>query len=353
MIDFSTFQGKRILVTGHTGFKGSWLLAILERAGAEVKGLSLPPLRGSHFEQLGFAENNKLNDYVDIRDFNAVSSIVSSFDPQVIFHLAAQPLVKESYVATRETFEVNFMGGVNLLEAVRASNSLKAFIFITSDKAYENLEWEWGYRENDRLGGLDPYSASKGAVEIAVASYTRSILQEMPFKVSTVRAGNVIGGGDWAENRIVPDIVKAIRAGEPVLLRNPKSTRPWQHVLEPLSGYLLLAEKILNGQEEIEDSYNFGPDISETKTVLDVTNKLIEIHGSGVVQISADTSGHHEARLLQLNCERAKLGLNWKPRWNFDETLARTGEWYRKQSEGVHAKALTNGHISEYFKELA
>ena len=353
MIDLNVFDGKRVLVTGHTGFKGSWLVAILERAGATVKGLSLAPLEGSHFEQLGFPGIHGGDAYCDIRDFSKVSSLIQAFDPEIIFHLAAQPLVRESFVTTRDTFEVNFMGGVNVLESVRTSNSLRAFVFITSDKAYENVEWEWGYRENDRLGGVDPYSASKGAAEIAVSSYARSILHEEPFELATARAGNVIGGGDWAKDRIVPDIVRAIRANQPVVIRNPRSTRPWQHVLEPLSGYLLLAQRMLEGKIEIQDSYNFGPDLSEARTVSDVAEGLINLHGTGSIELVGDTQGLHEASLLQLNCDRAKHGLGWYPRWTFEETLAKTGEWYKKQSEGVTAASLTNGQISDYFKELA
>ena len=353
MINFDAFHGKRVLVTGHTGFKGSWLVTILERAGASVKGLALEPVKGSHFEQLRFTETHEKHKYCDIRDFSKVSSLIHAFDPEIIFHLAAQPLVRESFLTTRDTFEVNFMGGVNILESVRTSNSLRAFVFITSDKAYENAEWEWGYRENDRLGGVDPYSASKGAAEIAVSSYARSILHEKPFELATARAGNVIGGGDWAKDRIVPDIIRAIRANQPVVIRNPRSTRPWQHVLEPLSGYLLLAQRMLEGEIEIQDSYNFGPDLSETRTVSDVAEGLINLHGTGSIELAGDTQRLHEANLLQLNCDRAKHGLGWSPRWTFEETLEKTGEWYKKQSDGVTATSLTNGQISDYFKELA
>jgi CDP-glucose 4,6-dehydratase len=352
VIDFGTFKGKRVLVTGHTGFKGSWLVAILERAGAKVKGLSLAPLKGSHFEQLGFQDRHGGDSYCDIRDFAKVTRLIESFDPEIIFHLAAQPLIRESFTRTRETFEVNFMGGVNILESVRKSPSLMALVFITSDKAYENVEWEWGYRESDRLGGLDPYSASKGAVELAVSSYARSILIDNQCKIATARAGNVIGGGDWAKDRLVPDTIRSLRADEPVVIRSPRSTRPWQHVLEPLSGYLLLAQKMLQGETEIQDSYNFGPDSSEQRTVADVVNGLMKHHGHGTMKVSNENEGTHEAVLLQLNCDRAKQGLGWFPRWSFEETLANTGEWYRNHADGLDPRGLTDDQISSYFKEL-
>jgi CDP-glucose 4,6-dehydratase len=351
LIDFRVFQGKRILVTGHSGFKGSWLVAILEKAGGVVRGLSLPPIDGSHFEALGYIQTHSSGEFFDIRDFSKVQEAVQEFDPEIIFHLAAQPLVRDSFSTTRETFEINLMGGVNVLEAARSAKALKVMVFITSDKAYENVEWEWGYRENDKLGGIDPYSASKGAVELVVSSYRRSILDDTRIKVVAARAGNVIGGGDWSKDRIVPDIVRSVMSSRKVEIRNPNSTRPWQHVLEPLSGYLLLAQHMLEGSYT-QDAYNFGPNASEQKTVLQLADGLIQIFGQGSIDLIPDQQNLHEAGLLQLNCERAKQDLGWAPRWDFEKTLKMTGEWYKTLIEGGNPSQVTHEQISDYFVEL-
>ncbi len=348
MIDFSIFKGKRILVTGHTGFKGSWLVRILQLAGAEVSGFALPPVEGSHFGALGFGSNPDLNRYFDIRDFESVAATVKSINPDLIFHLAAQPLVRDSFDKTRETFEVNFMGGVNLLESVRNHKNLKGLIFITSDKAYENVEWEWGYRETDTLGGIDPYSASKGAVELAVASYRRSLIKGS-FYVGTTRAGNVIGGGDWSKDRIVPDIIRSIASGSSVVLRNPDATRPWQHVLEPLSGYLKVAEQVLLGNPNLRPAYNFGPAPSKPKTVKDVAYGLIGLIGRGEVILQPDASGVHEAGLLQLNIDLAISNLGWEPRWDFSQTIERTADWYRAHLNNESIVEVTDSQILSYF----
>lgn len=353
MIDFSIFRGRKVLITGHTGFKGSWLLAILEKAGAEVQGISLPPAPNSHFEALGLDARHSGIAFTDIRDYKRISSLISAYEPEIVFHLAAQPLVRESYVSTRDTFEVNFMGGVNLLEIARNVKSIRAFVFVTSDKAYENVEWEWGYRENDRLGGIDPYSASKGAVEIAVSSYSRAVLSSHDLSLATARAGNVIGGGDWSKDRIVPDIMRAILDDKPAQIRNPGSTRPWQHVLEPLSGYLLLAQRMLEKEVPIATSYNFGPDLNSAYTVLELANGLVKICGKGSVAVEPDSAKLHEATLLQLNCDRAKQQLDWSPRWDFDQTLFATGNWYSQFSLGKDVNELTGSQIDSYFKELA
>lgn len=353
MIDFSAYRGKRILVTGHTGFKGSWLWEILGLSGAELRGLSLPPQDRSHYVSLGLSAEDDSHSLIDIRDFSAVKNHIVEFDPELIFHLAAQPLVRESFSSTRETFEVNFMGGVNLLEAVRSATSLQGVVFITSDKAYENVEWEWGYRETDRLGGIDPYSASKGAVELAVASYSRAILKDQQFQVVTTRAGNVIGGGDWSQDRIVPDVVRAIEQGKPVVLRNPQSTRPWQHVLEPLSGYMLIGAMMLRGVRGLKDAYNFGPDFNSPHSVLGVVEGLISLFGTGSVEINRDVNAVHEANLLHLNCDRAKADLGWNSRWGFERTIEETGRWYRDFLAGSSARELTRGQIKSYFEELA
>lgn len=352
MIDFNLFRNKRVLITGHTGFKGSWLSLVLQKAGAVLDGLALPPNKGDHFLEINNRVDFDSDSYLDIREYEKVVKKINDFQPEIIFHLAAQALVKDSYSRSRETFETNFMGGVNLLESVKKLDSLRGIVFVTSDKAYENLEWEWGYRENDMLGGRDPYSASKGAVELAVSSYSRTILDGIDIQVVTARAGNVVGGGDWSKNRIVPDVVRSIRRGESALIRNPNSTRPWQHVLEPLSGYLLLAQRILEGNE-LQNTYNFGPDLNQAKTVLDVAQKIIEIHEKGSIEVVQEKEVMHEASLLQLNCERAKLGLGWAPRWDFEKTIDNTANWYKFEGEGRPASELTDEQISEYFWELS
>lgn len=352
LIDFKIFKEKRVLVTGHSGFKGSWLLSTLVMAGASVRGLSLPPKEHSHFESLGFLRTHGTNDFIDIRDFLRVQSAISDFNPEIIFHLAAQALVRESFSSPRDTFEVNVMGGVNLVEAARSADALRAIIFITSDKVYENLEWAWGYRENDRLGGVDPYSASKAAVELAVSSYSRSIPDFAGIPIVTTRAGNVIGGGDWSEGRLVPDVVRSVISQSPLAIRNPESTRPWQHVLEPISGYLLLAQRILEG-ERVSDSYNFGPDISEATSVIGLASGLLDILEGPPLEVTPDTENLHEAKLLQLNCDRAKVELGWSPRVRLYETIELTGEWYKNYMADSRSEPLTRNQISSYFKELS
>lgn len=351
-IDFGAFKGKRILVTGHTGFKGSWLYKILDAAGAKLDGFALPPLPNAHINSLKLNASIGPEQFGDIRDFGAIRSKVKQFDPEIIFHLAAQPLVRKSFVETRETFETNFMGGVNLLESLRDRTNLQALVFITSDKAYENVEWEWGYRENDAVGGIDPYSASKGAVEIAFSSYLRSIYHDSDIKMATTRAGNVIGGGDWSEDRIVPDAIRSIENQSPVVLRNPLSTRPWQHVLEPLSGYLRLAERMLAGHQ-VKSSYNFGPNLLASHTVEEVVRGIFNVVGDGEIQIERSGSSRvHEANLLQLNCDRAKNDLSWQPRWGFDRTITETANWYKAHLSQENMNDVTEGQIHEYFKEL-
>jgi CDP-glucose 4,6-dehydratase len=326
---------------------------ILKLSGANVRGLSLAPESQSHFLALGLSVQDDEVSFVDIRDFESVKSSVIHFDPELVFHLAAQPLVRESFVNTQSTFETNFMGGVNLLESLRSLQSLQGVVFITSDKAYENVEWEWGYRESDRLGGIDPYSASKSAVELAVASYSRSIFIESPFQVVTTRAGNVIGGGDWSADRIVPDVIRSVQAGHPVVLRNPQSTRPWQHVLEPLSGYLLIGSLMLQGSRNLKESYNFGPDFARPHSVLEVVESLIALFGSGSIEVVKESNPVHEANLLHLNCDRAKSHLGWHSRWDFDQTIKETGNWYQQHMSGLEARVLTARQIKSYFWELS
>lgn len=350
MINFSVFADVPVLVTGHTGFKGSWLYRVLEKAGARLTGLSLPAADPSLFSALG--HTGRLSDIVDLRNASEVSQKLRVDQPRIIFHLAAQALVGKSYEDPLGTITTNVLGGTNLLEAARHTPSVEAIVFVTSDKSYENLEWEWGYRETDRLGGADPYSASKGAIEIVASSYRRSLFAEKGPRLVVARAGNVLGGGDWSEGRVVPDVVRAVEAGQRVEIRNPSATRPWQHVLEPLSGYLLLAEKLLNGGSVLKDAYNFGPYPGESRNVSEVVTSLLETLGTDAELHQVESKAFHEAHLLRLNIDRAQTELGWSPRWGFTETVRQTGLWYRRVGEGEDAKAVTDQQINEYFPEL-
>ena len=342
------------MITGHTGFKGSWLAFLLHEVGAEVTGYALPPeYAGSHFERLGLAKKVRHVEG-DVRDGAKLTAAMRDFAPEFVFHLAAQALVRRSYADPRDTFETNVIGSVNLLEAVRACESVKSLVYITSDKAYENVEWLWGYRENDRLGGHDPYSASKAAAEIVFSSYARSFFaQRADFGAASTRAGNVIGGGDWAADRIVPDCIRAIQSGMPIALRNPAATRPWQHVLEPLSGYLLLGTRLRVRPDDYAGAWNFGPAAGATRTVRDVAERIVAHLGRGRIELDGATAGPHEARLLQLNCDKAHQMLGWQPRWEFEATLRATALWYKRVLEGEEASDVTRDQLQEYFAEAA
>lgn len=349
----STFAGARVLVTGHTGFKGSWLACLLKEIGAEVLGYALPPEQAdSHFTSLGLARSIHHIEG-DIRDGKKLAATMCEFQPEFVFHLAAQALVRRSYADPQATFDTNVMGSVNLLEAVRQCDSVRSLVYITSDKCYENMEWVWGYRENDRLGGHDPYSASKAAAEIVFSAYVRSFFAYKPeLGAATTRAGNVIGGGDWAMDRIVPDCIRAIRANVPIRLRNPSATRPWQHVLEPLSGYLLLAARLRELPKKYAGAWNFGPPSSEVRTVQEVADHVVARFGRGSVVIEPDGIRQHEAQLLQLNCDKANQQLGWRPRWNVEQTLAATADWYKAVLNGAEVSAISRQQLHDYFPEL-
>jgi CDP-glucose 4,6-dehydratase len=348
----TAFDGARVLVTGHTGFKGSWLTFLLSRVGATVLGYALaPPQSDNHFDALRL---DREIEHVegDIRDAERLASTMERFQPEFVFHLAAQGLVRKSFADPITTFETNVIGSVNLLEAVRRTPSVRSLVYITSDKCYENLEWVWGYRENDRLGGHDPYSASKAAAEIVFSSYARSFFGQRPqLGAASTRAGNVIGGGDWAEDRIVPDCMRAIRHGEPIVLRNPGATRPWQHVLEPLSGYLLLATRLRNQPDAFAGPWNFGPPSTDARNVLQVAEGIVERFGRGEIKVTLDPSGRHEAGLLQLNCDKANHLLPWNARWDIDKTLSMTVSWYQAFFEGTNMADVTWQQCKEYFPE--
>lgn len=350
---FSSFKEKKIFVTGHTGFKGAWLTFLLTEIGADVTGYALEPEgTRSHFDMLNL--RFKINHITgDVRDAESLNQAVQSCQPEYVFHLAAQPLVKKSYDKPVETFSTNVMGSVNLLDAVRNCDSVKSLVYITSDKCYENVEWIWGYRENDRMGGHDPYSASKGAAEIVFSAYVRSYFNARhSLGAATTRAGNVIGGGDWALDRIIPDCIRAIESNIPIQIRNPQATRPWQHVLEPLSGYLLLAAKLRDEPQKYSGAWNFGPSSSEVRTVKEVASTIIKHLGKGSIEITGSADQHHEAMLLQLNCDKAHQVLHWAPRWHVEETLVATAEWYKCMLDGGNIEAMTRKQLHNYFNEL-
>lgn len=349
----SAFVGRRVMVTGHTGFKGSWLSFLLNEIGAEVLGYALAAEQpASHFAALGLA-NSIQHVEADMRDGAKLTESMMTFQPEFVFHLAAQALVRPSYADPKATFETNVMGSVNLLDAVRQCDSVHSLVYITSDKCYENLEWVWGYRENDRLGGHDPYSASKAAAEIAFSAYARSFFTHRPeLGAATARAGNVIGGGDWAVDRIVPDCIRAIGSDKPVVLRNPNATRPWQHVLEPLTGYLLLAARLREQPMTYAGAWNFGPPSSEVRTVLEVAEHIVGRFERGSIVIEPGSAKHHEANLLQLNCDKASQILGWRPRWNVEQTLTATADWYKAVMDGAKASVVTKQQLHDYFPEL-
>ena len=347
------FQGKRVLVTGHTGFKGTWLTFLLKELGAEVMGYALPPEPGpSHFMSLGM--QGKINHVLgDVRDADDLNAAIQSFQPEIVFHLAAQALVRKSYADPALTFDVNVMGSVNLLDAVRQCSAVRSLVYITSDKCYENREWVWGYREHDQLGGRDPYSASKAAAEILFYAYSRSFFSSrLTLGAATARAGNVIGGGDWALDRIVPDCIRAVENGLSIKLRNPGATRPWQHVLEPLSGYLMLAAKLYQQPEKYSGSWNFGPSTLEVRTVHDVATSIIQTLGRGSIEIVGSQNEHHEARLLQLNCDKAHQDMGWHSRWGVEKTFVATAEWYKTVLVGGDVEDISRSQLQSFFPEL-
>jgi CDP-glucose 4,6-dehydratase len=347
----SAYRGRRVFVTGTTGFKGSWLSTWLAELGADVAGFALPPADDAPlFGQLRCAERIRQT-YGDVRDLSALRAALEDFAPEVIIHLAAQALVRRSYEQPLETFGTNVTGGINLLEAIRRVDSVRSLVFITSDKCYLNKEWQFSYRENDELGGADPYSASKAAMELAFASYQQSFFAgRMDFAAATARAGNVIGGGDFSRDRIVPDCVRALSAGAPIVLRNPDATRPWQHVLEPLSGYLMLGARLLNAAEEGKGAWNFAPDAENVRTVHQLTQQMVAVWGSGEIVVDRPAEAVHEAQLLMLSSDKAKRQLGWRPRWNFREAIGQTVNWYREVGQGGDPVAVTRRQIADYVK---
>ena len=348
---YDMFRKKRVLITGDTGFKGSWLAYWLHYLGAEVYGFALPPERDyDHYHVLGLAGKIHHRDG-DVRDLPAVRGFIEEIVPEFVFHLAAQPLVRRSFNEPKLTFDTNIGGTVNILDAVRCTSGVKVLVTITSDKCYLNKEWCWGYRENDELGGKDPYSASKAAAEIVYSAYQNSFFMDRAqFGAASVRAGNVIGGGDWSGDRIVPDCIRSLKAKRPIELRNPHATRPWQHVLEPLSGYLLLASRLYEKPGQYRGSYNFGPESRTMYTVEDVARTLVRVWGEGEIRVTRNKNDPPEAGLLHLNCDKAHLILGWYPRWSFEKTVEQTALWYKQVSEGADAESVTRNQIIAYME---
>lgn len=341
------YKGKRVLITGHTGFKGSWLAYILDSIGAEITGYSLEPnTEPSLFKSLSFSE--KFNSIIgDIRDKEKFKETVKSFKPEFIFHLAAQPLVLESYQNPKETFDINFTGTLNLLEILKDYNQKVQAVFITTDKVYENLELGVPFVETDKLGGKDPYSASKAASEILIDSYIKSFFKDSNVSIATARAGNVIGGGDWSENRLIPDIIRAKIANKPLVIRSAKAIRPWQHVLEPLFGYLKLAKSLNDSPKLIIGPWNFGPENNDVKTVEEIINigKKLEIVG----EVVNEESPLVEAQCLKLNISKAKQKLNFKPKWNSEKAIENTFNWYIiYNNESSNANKLIESDLDIY-----
>ncbi|MCI8550432.1 MAG: CDP-glucose 4,6-dehydratase [Lachnospiraceae bacterium] len=345
--DLSFYKGKKVFITGHTGFKGSWLCKMLARAGAEVTGYSLkPPTSPSLFEIAGIEQD--IHSVIgDIRDYQALKKAFSEARPEIVFHLAAQPIVRDSYKEPAYTYETNVMGTVNILECLRNSSSVKSFLNVTTDKVYLNREWAWGYRENEELDGYDPYSNSKSCSELVTGSYKRSFFQDGSIAVSTARAGNVIGGGDFSNDRIIPDCVRAAMRHEDIIVRNPFSTRPYQHVLEPLYVYLMIAGM------QYEDggyagSYNVGPDDVDCFQTGALVNLFVDKWGEGLKWIDRSDGGPHEAGFLKLDCSRVKEKFGWKPRWNLDTAIEMVVEWSKCWIAGNDIRACMDQEIETF-----
>ena len=353
--DKTFWNGQKVFLTGHTGFKGGWLATWLLSMGAEVFGYALSPNTEPRLFDCLWPDGFPNGVFADIRDLAALKAAMTSFQPTVLFHMAAQPLVRLSYAEPIETFHTNVVGTANVLEAARSVASLRAIVSITTDKCYENLEQIWPYREPDRLGGKDPYSASKACAELVSAAYHWSYFGQMPTMGSaTVRAGNVIGGGDWSLDRLVPDMAKAFASDQPCIIRRPDGVRPWQHVLEPICGYLLAAEKVYGTQQSVPQSWNFGPDPQGNVPVGELAEIFARLWGGGAnLQIRPELNAPHEAGLLTLDSSKAKVDLGWRPRLNLERSLEMTAEWYKEYYRGGDVRAFSHLQIDQFLSHSA
>lgn len=347
------YQNRKVLITGHTGFKGSWLALWLTQMGAKITGYSLqPPTEPNHFQVLDLDSNSIIG---DIRDADKLKQVFKEKQPEIVFHLAAQAIVRQSYREPLDTLTSNVIGTANVLEAARTCDSVRAIVIVTSDKCYENKEWEWGYREVDALGGYDPYSASKGCAEIITSCWRNSFFNLKDYGnthqtlLASARAGNVIGGGDWAQDRLIPDIMRAVHQNEKVKIRNPNATRPWQHVLEPLSGYLLLGQKLLEGRNEFADAWNFGPSEEENVSVGEIVHLVKKVWPKIDYEINQMPDQPHEAGLLRLDCSKARAKLKWSPVWDGIDTIEKTTLWYKNFYE--YGKILSIDHLHRYIED--
>lgn len=357
MIDIfdNFFKGKRVLVTGHTGFKGSWLTIWLHELGATVIGVSKDAyMEKDNYVLTHIGDRISADLRADIRDGEKLKEIFNEYKPEIVFHLAAQPLVRLSYELPVETYETNVMGTINVMEAIRATDSVKVAVMITTDKCYENREQIWGYRENEPMGGYDPYSSSKGCCEIAISSWRRSFFNPSDYgkkhhvSIASVRAGNVIGGGDWSKDRIIPDCIRALESSRPIEVRSPRSIRPWQHVLEPLSGYMLLAKKMWENPARYCEGWNFGPRMESVTPVWDVAQMLIKNYGEGELKDVSNPNAPHEAQLLMLDITKAHVKLGWQPRMNIEQCISLVADWYKSYNHTDDVYALCVSEIEKY-----
>ncbi|MDR2026241.1 MAG: CDP-glucose 4,6-dehydratase [Prevotellaceae bacterium] len=355
MVDSNLYKGRKVFVTGHTGFKGSWLCLLLHELGAEVFGYALNPPTNPSLYEIAKVDELVTSHIADVRDYDTLYSVISAVQPDTVFHLAAQPLVRDSYKNPVDTYAVNVMGTVNLLEAVRHTGSVRAAVNVTTDKCYENREWLWGYRENEPMGGYDPYSNSKGCSELVTSAFRRSFFNPADYgkthrvALASARAGNVIGGGDWAEDRLIPDFIRAIGNREKVKIRSPHAVRPWQHVLEPLSGYLMLGAKLLTDGCKYAEGWNFGPDDSDTQPVEWIIDRICTLWGDNASYETDTNPQPHEATYLKLDCSKAKTRLGWYPKWNIDTAIKRIVEWTKACNQGEDMRSFCKKQIREYF----
>lgn len=352
-VNASFWRGRRVFLTGHTGFKGSWLALWLQHLGAEVTGYALPPPTTPSLFEVAKVGRSMHSINADIRDLETLTRSLQAAQPEIVIHMAAQPLVRYSYQAPVETYATNVMGTVHVLEAIRSTPSVRAVVNVTSDKCYENREWVWGYRETEAMGGFDPYSSSKGCAELVSAAYRNSYFNparhsEHGVALATARAGNVIGGGDWAADRLIPDILRAIESGQPVNIRNPHAIRPWQHVLEPLSGYLLLAQALCEPGQDVAQGWNFGPQEQDAKPVQWIVEKLTTLWGEGASWVPDGGAHPHEAHYLKLDCSKARQCLHWIPQWDLETALNKIVDWHRAYCNHQDMHALTLAHIQAY-----